>query len=403
MDEQWTNPRSVAKSDHPCDPNSRWRKFVFTRKDNVHWQENILSVSVLNDGAGPYILSLNGHYRTVSQATPQFLDTSRQYDTTKEYKMCGYPQEELGLDGQFFVIADDDGNCRGIRQLAVNFTGYENLVAYKLIFEGSDMTQIDVGITDGAELILKNGFTGNVCNEIPEITEDNDTPIFGKLPDGSWVQWDPRVVLKTNTPDEPIPDGGGSIVLATGGQTLCSNAPRTFLNEEQCFLSSTLGTCNSPSFPEISIPLNDVNIQELHGLTGRYVYSIEGLVLKDNFNNVVRHPCTLGFRSRWKMKPAGSCNPTELQPDVNETLFTLLLKNSDLHPYLRDIEVAVGDGIELDPCNYEESGDPLVEILLGDNCFEHVHPEHMSVYDMVSLRQCFQSIIKSSVKIYYAV
>jgi len=40
-------------------------------------------------------------------------------------------------------------------------------------------------------MLLVNGIDSAVCDFIPAFAEENslDAPIFGRLPDDSWVQW----------------------------------------------------------------------------------------------------------------------------------------------------------------------------------------------------------------------
>ena len=63
-----------------------------------------------------------------------------------------------------------------------------------------------------------------------------NAPLFAKTADGIWLQSDPRIDMKSNTVDEPLPDGGFG--LLQGNKTLfCSNAARTVFNEGKCKMS----------------------------------------------------------------------------------------------------------------------------------------------------------------------
>ena len=69
---------------------------------------------------------------------------------------------------------------------------------------------------------------------------------------GEYYVHDPRYVLNDNTVQEPLPDGGGLLLKQTHGSiseysALCANAPRTFVNEEHCRLSSSLDACSVQS------------------------------------------------------------------------------------------------------------------------------------------------------------
>ena len=77
---------------------------------------------------------------------------------------------------------------------------------------------------------------------------------------GSWLLYDPRMVLEDNAPTSPINDGGGLVRSLTALKTKCANAPRTFLNEEHCFLSNSSMACGAALTPSVNIELNAANI-----------------------------------------------------------------------------------------------------------------------------------------------
>jgi hypothetical protein len=65
---------------------------------------------------------------------------------------------------------------------------------------------------------------------------------FAKTIDNVWLQWTPRISMVENTVQNPMSDGG--LTLWSGSRTLyCGNAPRSFLNEEGCSLS-TVSACS---------------------------------------------------------------------------------------------------------------------------------------------------------------
>ena len=72
----------------------------------------------------------------------------------------------------------------------------------------SVLEMIDEIRSEAGEFILFNGLNQTTCNSINDVTEENDAPVFGRLPDGSWLQWEPRLVLEENTVEAPIDDGG---------------------------------------------------------------------------------------------------------------------------------------------------------------------------------------------------
>lgn len=191
--------------------------------------------------------------------------------------------------------------------------------------------------------------------------------------------YDPRLKLEDNTLDTSISDGGGMTQALTGQKTKCANAPRTFLNEESCALSFSTSACGAGSAPQLKIELSSENLSLLHDMTGQYVYGVLGLPVVDFQGTALQSPCTPGLRSRWEIKSVEECpNPTILEAETNATLTHLLLQTSDNNPYIKDINFPT-HGYSCGPSNTASLAE--VQIVIGSNCYEHVHPEHLSVYD----------------------
>jgi hypothetical protein len=89
------------------------------------------------------------------------------------------------------------------------------------------LDSIDEVRSRGGEFILQGGLSDPVCSQLNDVTEENDAPVFGKLPDGSWLIFDPRMTLGENTLEHHIPDGGGLVRSVTALRTKCANAPRS--------------------------------------------------------------------------------------------------------------------------------------------------------------------------------
>lgn len=105
------------------------------------------------------------------------------------------------------------------------------------------------------------------------VSMDSDPPmVYGRLQNSKEVLlYDPRVVLQENTVENPIPDGGGSLVLETNNLVNCANAPRSFLNEDQCVLSTSATACRANESLEIEIELSMDFIKAANEITGRFV------------------------------------------------------------------------------------------------------------------------------------
>ena len=222
------------------------------------------------NGTDGYItLKLNSHVRTVVTALA-FDNEAYELNFNKEYNMCKAPEEYY--NGRFYLRVED-GSCRSLRNPFVNF--FPDSVQPGIFLNLPDISTgvleyIDEVRSKSGEFIHLHSINEAVCNQLNDVTEAQDPPVFGKLPDGSWLQFDPRMLLEENSLNEHIPDGGGLVRTLTGDETRCSNAPRTFLNEEECTLSHSPSACGSVGMPELWIHLDVENINTLQDFSGSY-------------------------------------------------------------------------------------------------------------------------------------
>jgi len=248
------------------------------------------------------------------------------------------------------------------------------------VFELRTGSFIGEGVDNDDRFILINGITNNpsFCDRMSGQAEDEDAPVFAIHPTLGILQWDPRLILEPNTLSNPLPDGGGITKLVTGEKTKCSNVERTIFNEEHCVMTQDPNVCKvDADTSSIEISLDRINLLNLFDLTGRYVYSIMGLKVKQTeFSYEVDHPCTPGFRSRWEKGTPICSNPTSLGTNTYSSLYKLLSTSSDTNPFVRDIVFTssyVCDSFDTDV---------EIEIQVDSNCYTHVHNEHMSVWDL---------------------
>jgi hypothetical protein len=369
-------PSTVGLPNQPCQIGARFRRFAFVRNDFfAGWTTSSIRVS---SNTSPVVLRLNGSPRTVVSkvAIQNSQYANYTFNTTRDYLLCDNPEARIG--GRVYITLED-GTCQPILNPAVNFTGYESLPTYILNIPAAsgNISSIDSYITNGDEFILLQPLSDSRCTLIPDVVEVTDPPIFGVLPDGSWLQFDSRLNLESNTVTSPIPDGGGQISIQSAKVTTCSNAPRTFLNEKQCFISYAPLACGTvSSAPDIVIKLDEPTLLTLYNLTGRYVYGLKGLTVVDQYNNMIAHPCVPGLRSRWLLKDITLCNITDLFNTTNLTLSYLLRRSTDTNPYFRDITFP--QSATCDPLD----NDPAIELQVDGKCWTRVHPEYLSVYDV---------------------
>ena len=179
----------------------------------------------------------------------------------------------------------------------------------------------------------------------------------------------------------PLIDGGKATEILSAGATLCSNVPRTFLNEDLCVLAED--ACRPSVVTDTDILLDNSTIIALYNLTGQYVYGIKGVNVVDQYEEVydnawkLPHPCTPSLRSRWEATSVLGCNATNLSSSTNETLTGLLSDESDENPYIKDIYFPETGSL----CNASDTN-PEIEIIVGDVCWKRVHDDYFSVYDM---------------------
>ena len=141
------------------------------------------------------------------------------------------------------------------------FQGYEQYLPDNVIeFGESDIftnTSSDifgVPMLQGQHMLLTNGLDSNaypICNTLPDFPVEVADPIFGKLPDGTYVAWTPTISLEPNGPSVNTPaserasstlsDGGGATYNATQSalslrsdahSTFCANVPRSIFNSD---------------------------------------------------------------------------------------------------------------------------------------------------------------------------
>lgn len=360
---------------HPCDKHARWRTTTFIRNDVLRLQDRFFTVI----GNGPYQLKLNGWTRTVVESFSIESEEYEEYnfDPKYVYTLCTYPYPEERIDGIFYVQLED-GNCVPVRNPAINFDGYEDIVTNIFHFPDNILRSVehwwnkDEVVFESQYSIFEDPSFAELCNELPATQEFHDEPIFAKLSDGTWLIFDPRMKTEDNDVYSPLEDGGKSSMVNSAGAKFCSNAPRTFLNEKGCKIS--FDACKSSTNNLDEITLDNYTISAINNLSMKFVYIIEGLLV--NYDGIaLEHPCTPGLRSRWE--PQSSCEPTPLFTKTNSSLFQLLSESSDQNTYIRDIYFP-NEGLDCDSMD----DDPEVEISINGQCWKRVHDEHMSVFDV---------------------
>ena len=162
----------------------------------------------------------------------------------------------------------------------------------------------------------------------------------------------------------------------------CINAPRTFLNEDQCFLSTDANTCGSTAKSSFDIPLNSKSLRQMYKLSGgeaeggRYVYAVDGLRVTED---KVAPPCKPHATSRWARSGCDGKGPKVSTKTVS-TIQKLFAKSRDKNLFVTELWFPQ-KGLTCDPTDKEKTGFEITT--LKGVCYKNVHPDHLQVYDMV--------------------
>ncbi len=347
----------------------------FIENDSLRLLEKNLRVK----GDGPYQLELNGIIRTI---TDNFTITSSGYsnyefDSNFDYVLCAAPEDKVG---GILYIELENGKCVEALNPMVNLDGYQSNDVTILDLDESSLDPVSQWWNEHDTIFSSNKSLHNestystICQNLPSMPTLGGQPIYGKLANGNYLIFDPRIEIESNTLTAPLIDGGKESVISSGGEKYCSNAPRTFLNENQCQLASD--GCQMSLNDLINIPLDNSTIAAINGLSGRYMYAIKGLLV--TYDGIaLDHPCTPGLRSRWELKTFSDCNPTLLYDQTNSSIFQLLLESVDQNPYIRDIHFPT-KGLQCDPADTH----PEIELEVNGQCWKRVHDEHLSIFDV---------------------
>ena len=259
---------------------------------------------------------------------------------------------------------------------------------------------------DQQELILTSPLTDQTCNDIPdrrtELMARTERAVVGEY-SGEYFLFDARPVLQGNSLDDPLQDGGGSVVAETRirnnfvyeiyqnkhFQAICSNVPRTFLNEDSCVLSYHPNVCTPQEEPGTRFDIQTWALARILQATGghrdpriedspdtRYVLYIDNLRNGDGTDL----PCTPGARSRWRIMPDMShCDGSlsEISSSTQQLFANLLSITIDPNKYIRDI-IFPSSGAT---CHSSDVNKFDFTVPVGNTCYQNVHPDTLQVYD----------------------
>lgn len=238
------------------------------------------------------------------------------------------------------------------------------------------------------ELYISSPVTDYNCNLIPLWSEYSEVAAVGVTTnnvDGGYNYWlhSPSFELSDNDLVAPLPDGGKAAVDLTKDasfdkrfKTQCSNAPRTFLNEDNCAIS--YDACLPKDFGDKKFMLDKSTFKTLYTGSGgqegdetRYVYAVDNL-RQDNTTD--DPPCQNGARSRWRVVDDNTC-AQEVDDTTNQVISELIAAADDSNPYMRDIifPVSLSCGMDADAFDFR--------VQVNGTCWLNTHVDNLQVYD----------------------
>lgn len=395
-------PIMEGTATHPCLTGARFRRAALNARDDgkkvvftlVEVEEVASDMDAEMDVAGVetieehYTLSIDGYIRTSipkSQLTWESnasLPILEDGDANAEFFICRVyngVNSTLGLS-----TASSGAICRNLSggNPLIKEDGWTienklmvtNVSSHHSIYHAKDRGDLK-------HLILQSDIEDDRCEEI---AIHDSIPTFAQLPGGQLLLHDPRLILQANTLEEPLPDGGGSNVLSTD-VTICSNVPRTFLNEASCYYSTVESACRPDEDRPVSgtIKMNSPNIRKLYESTGRYLYVIRDLRVEDDAS--LSSPCKTGERSRWRIfrngcVAEGFASATNLNMVTKSSFLTLLdeVDTADSRNFLVK-DVYFRDTLS---CHADDLDRNIMYLQNRGVCYVRVHPDEFNIYDM---------------------
>ena len=185
------------------------------------------------------------------------------------------------------------------------------------------------------------------------------------------LRFDPVLALIENTLKHPA-NVATQTLSATG---TCPTVARSFLNKASCVLRPA-GICSPPAFKEgVRITFESAVLRMWYIHSKRHLHLVKGLRLEDPYDV---SPCKYNYRSRW-LRKVGWCKSTKLDKDTLATMISALKQAGtvDKNPYMRDLVLSDYGGV----CSTARIT-VGAKIQVDGDCFENVHPDLLSVFDM---------------------
>ena len=213
---------------NPCQIDSRWTKHSFYQQD----YQSIITVTMMNTTS--YLFSIGGIPRTVVRSFQGKFDNGTVLNlTTGKYDFGWWTNEYVGGEVYMWIESNPFQLVGGNPPL---YLPQQIIDYYKTTIETIPLPARqyfqDVAPAAfnyrGPQFYIGAGIRSTVnisnptCEKMTGWTGNRN--LIGVFPDNDQWYYDARIILNSNTLDQPIADGGGMM------GTFCSNVPRNFLN-----------------------------------------------------------------------------------------------------------------------------------------------------------------------------
>ena len=335
----------IGGSRGACAIGSRWRRFALTIPDVG------ASLSLTTSTENVSQLLVDGSVRSETTDLSSWTDL---LPSAGPWTVCYVEEKSNGT----VTLASSSCGARGsgdttLANPPIDFVDSHPNETVAYTFASGDVTLYSVPYEPGVVVLT------SVRDETCEGRADQI--VFAQI-EGQYYRLDERFKLVDNTLEN------ASSVVSGGGAT-CPIVTKTALNEDSCVIRDT---CGAVTYSSVPFTLNETNLRAFYTSAGLYVYYVDGLRLEDPYNI---SPC-FGV-SRWS-PTAGACSvETALDAGTKQTLADALRNSPDANPFVRDITITTGT------CYSDVDGVSSMgaKITVDDVCWEHVHPNHLDVYD----------------------
>jgi len=373
---------------NPCEAGTRYRKFAFSEKDDNRYV--VIETSTVNPDWK--ILSIAGQRRTVVKGPVLKGSSSLPDETTPfadgAYEVCSRPDD--GLGGRIRLRRDLDG--------CASYMWFAGARGNPEVFFDTDhaptisiSTQLDAYSNPFGDIYF-GGVTEEryIHTDLPGCTlsfaDSPELAAVGTTSDGAhWIH-SPSMKLLKNDLNIPLLDGGKSAVELTSNapdrqyKTVCSNVPRTFLNEDYCTLS--YDACTQKDVGDREMILEISTFQELYDGSGGldsdealYVYVIDDLRQRSGKD---ASPCTKEALTRWRLVDDPVCDDMSVDPTTKSVITGLIDASEDTNPYMRDI--LFPSSMDCHPNDVDALDFKVKDST--NNCWQNTHIQNLQVFDM---------------------